>query len=176
MKTIPLPNHGGPAVSVVIEEEIAESIKRDDDVKTPMSVVSKKLEQFGFLVGIHEDYVVCESDLDSCNDMKGCVQELMNQGLIQFSRAKAVEEIVVIEPITIVYRKKKVEAHPKRFQSIHMCVRSLFLYQNTKEVAVYSLQNTILGCLPQPQLSRLRRRCFLLLLHRKGHLYLPLRP
>lgn len=58
MKTNPLPNHGGPTVSIVIEEETAEFVKRDDDVKTMMSVVLKKLEQFGFLVGIHEDCIM----------------------------------------------------------------------------------------------------------------------
>lgn len=36
MKTNALPNHGGPVVSVVIDEETAESVKRVDDVKNPM--------------------------------------------------------------------------------------------------------------------------------------------
>lgn len=122
MEINPLPNHGGPVVSVVIEEEIAESLKRDGDLKTLMSVVLKKLEQFGFLVDIHEYCIVCESDPDSCDKLKGCVQELMNQGLIQFTRFKVVEEIVVIKPITIMYRKKKVDAPSKRIHPIHFCV------------------------------------------------------
>lgn len=103
-------------------------------MKTLTSVVLNNLEQFEFVVGIHEYYAVCEFDPDSCDKLKGCVQELMNQGLIPFSRAKAVEEIVVIEPITIMYRKKKVEAPPKRIHLIHFRVPSLFPYQNTKEV------------------------------------------
>lgn len=47
-----------------------------------MSVVLNRLEQFGFLAGIHEDCAVCESDPDSCSKLKGCVQELMNQGSV----------------------------------------------------------------------------------------------
>lgn len=82
MKTNPLPNNGGPTVSVVIEEETVKSFKMADKVKTLMSVVLKKIKQFGFLVGIHEDCFVCEFDPDNCNILKGCVQELMNQGLI----------------------------------------------------------------------------------------------
>lgn len=103
----------------MIQEEIAESVLRVDHVKTPLSVVLKRLEQFGFLAGIHDDCVVCEYDPDNCNKLRGCVQELMDQGLLQFSKSKAVEEVVVIEPIIIVHRKKKVEAPPRGFsQSI----------------------------------------------------------
>ncbi|XP_050916556.1 uncharacterized protein LOC127131684 [Lathyrus oleraceus] len=84
--------------------------------------------------GVHDDCAICECDQDDCDELRDCVQKLMDQGLIQFSKSKAAEEIAVIEPITIVYRKKKVEAPPKRIQPIHFRVPSLFLYQNTKEV------------------------------------------
>lgn len=77
---------------------------------------------------------VCEYDPDNCDELRGCVQKLMDQGLIQFSKSKAAEEVVVIEPITIVYRKKKAEAPPKRIYPIHFRVPSLFPYQNTKAV------------------------------------------
>lgn len=54
--------------------------------------------------------------------------------MIQFSRSKAVKEIMVIKPITIVYRKKKIEAPPKRIQHIYISVPGSFPYQNTKAV------------------------------------------
>lgn len=82
VRTNPLSNHGGSAVNVVIEEETTESVLRADDVNTPMSVVLKRLEQFGFLVGIHDDCAVYEYDLDNCNELRGCVQELMDHELI----------------------------------------------------------------------------------------------
>lgn len=146
MKTNALPNHGcSCTVSVVIEEQTVESVKRADDVKTLMSVVLKKLEQFGFLVSIHEDCVMRESDPDSCNDLRGCVQELINQALLQFSRSKAVEEIAVIEYITVVYRRKKVEPLPEKIQPIHIRVPSLFPYQNTKVVPWKYEMTTYIG-------------------------------
>ncbi|XP_050909780.1 uncharacterized protein LOC127123622 [Lathyrus oleraceus] len=134
VKTNPLPNHDSSAVNVVIKEETEEFVLRADDVKTPLSLVLKRLEQFGFLAGINDDCAVCEGDPDNCDELRGCVQELMDKGLIQFSRSKAVEKVAVIEPITIVYRKKKVEDPPKRIQPIHLCISSLFPYQNIKAV------------------------------------------
>lgn len=56
----------------------------------------------------------------------------MDQGLIQFSKTQAEEEVAVIEPITIVYRKKKVEPPPRRIHPSHFRVPTPFLYQNTK--------------------------------------------
>lgn len=78
--------------------------------------------------------MVCRPDLDCCDILKGCAQNLMNQRLMQFSRFKAVEEIVVSEPITIVYRKNKIEAPPKRIRPIHIHIPGPFPYQNTKVV------------------------------------------
>lgn len=132
MKTNPLQNHGGSAVNVVIEEETTKSVLRSEDVKTLMSVVWKRPEKFGFLAGIHDYCTVCEYDPDKCDELRGCIQKLMDQGLIHFSRSKAAEEVALIEPITIMYGKKKVEAPPKRIQPIHFRVPNPFPYQNTK--------------------------------------------
>lgn len=79
-----------------------------DDVKTLLSVVLRRLEEFGFLEGVHDNCSVCESDPNDCEQLRGCVQELMGQGLIQFSKSKAAEEVAVVEQITILYRKKRV--------------------------------------------------------------------
>lgn len=73
VKTNPLPNHGGPTVNTVIEEETTESVLRADDVKTPLSVALKRLEMFGFLVGIHDDCTVCEHDPDNFDKLRGYV-------------------------------------------------------------------------------------------------------
>ncbi|XP_050915718.1 uncharacterized protein LOC127130797 [Lathyrus oleraceus] len=96
VKTNPLPNHGGAAVNAVIEEENAESVLRAEEVKTSMSVVLQRLEQFGFLVGIHDDCEICKFDPDNCDKLRDCVQELMDQGLIQFSKSKAVEVVAAV--------------------------------------------------------------------------------
>ncbi|XP_050876821.1 uncharacterized protein LOC127080547 [Lathyrus oleraceus] len=91
----------GASVNAVIEEESAKVILKVEEVKTQMSIILQRLEQFGFLEGVHDDCTVCEFDLDNCEQLKGCVQELMDQGLIHFSKSQAAEEVAVIEPITI---------------------------------------------------------------------------
>ncbi|XP_050909727.1 uncharacterized protein LOC127123560 [Lathyrus oleraceus] len=145
VKTNRLPNHDGPSISVIIKEEPAELVKWVDEVKTPFSVVLRKHEEFGFLEGVHSDCSVCESDPDGCEQLRECVQELMNQGLVQFSKSKAAEEVAVIEPIIIVYRKKKVEAPPKRIHSIHFRVPTPFPCQNTKAIPWNYETTTYLG-------------------------------
>lgn len=45
-----------------------------------------------------------------------------------------VEEVSIIEPITIIYRKKKIEDPPRRIHPIHICLPGSFLYQDTKGV------------------------------------------
>ncbi|XP_050877159.1 uncharacterized protein LOC127080911 [Lathyrus oleraceus] len=145
VKTNPLPNHSGVPVNAVIEEVNTEVILKVEEVKTLMFVVLQKIEQFGFLEKVHDDCTICEFDPDICEQLKGCVQSLMDQGLIQFSRAQAAEEVAVIEPITIVYRKKKVEAPPKRIQPIHFHVPTPFPYQNTKAVPWNYETTTYLG-------------------------------
>lgn len=59
---------------------------RVEEVNTLMSVVLQRLEQFGFLEGVHDDCAICEFDPDHCDKLRGCAQELMDQGLIQFSK------------------------------------------------------------------------------------------
>lgn len=70
IKANPLPNHNGPVVNAFIEEEIAKSIRGVDDVKTPMSVVVEKLKEHGFLEGVHDNCVVCDSCPDCCDVLK----------------------------------------------------------------------------------------------------------
>lgn len=72
VKMNPLPNHGGAAVNAVVEEETTESILRAEEVKTLMSVVLQRLEQFEFLAGIHDGCTVYEFDLDNCDKLRGC--------------------------------------------------------------------------------------------------------
>ncbi|XP_050883676.1 uncharacterized protein LOC127086894 [Lathyrus oleraceus] len=132
VKTNSLPNHDGATVHTVIKEESTKVVLRVEEVKILMSIVLQRLEQFGFLEGVHDDCTVCEFDPDNCEQLKGCVQGLMDQGLTHFSKSQAAEEVAVIKPITIVYRKNKVEAPPRRIQPIHLCVPIPFSYQNTK--------------------------------------------
>ena len=51
-------------------------------MKILMSVVMKNLKEHGFLEGVHDNCVICESAPDYCDVLKGCVQNLMNQGIM----------------------------------------------------------------------------------------------
>lgn len=104
------------------------------DLKTPLSVISTNLQKHGVLVGVHDNYDICKTKPDKCEDFKGFVQELMNQCVLQFSRARAMEEVSVIEPIEIVYRKNKIEAPMKKIQPINIRVPAQFPYQYSKAV------------------------------------------
>lgn len=50
------------------------------DLKTPLSFISANLQKHGVLVGDHGNCDICKTNLDKCEELKGCVQELMNQG------------------------------------------------------------------------------------------------
>lgn len=58
----------------------------------------------------------------------------MNQGVIQLTNSKIVEEVFVIEPISLIYRKKKIEVPVKKIKPINICVHEPFPYQSTKVV------------------------------------------
>ncbi|XP_050893526.1 uncharacterized protein LOC127100414 [Lathyrus oleraceus] len=115
-------------IQELIDQEILSFFEEKPNVKTnPLPNHS----------GAAVNAVIKEETVESIlrvEELKGCVQELMDQGLIQFSKPQAAEEVTVIEPIIIVYRKKKVEAPPKRIQPIHFRVPTPFPYQNTKAV------------------------------------------
>lgn len=49
---------------------------------------------------------------------------------MQFSKSKSVKEVFVIKPITIIYRKKKIEAPARKIRPVNIYVTGLFPYQN----------------------------------------------
>lgn len=109
-----LPNHGGPTVNTVIEEEEIKMVSLVGDLKTLLSVISENLEKHSVLHGVDDNCDVCKTKPDKCEELNGCVQELMNQRVLQFAYARVMEHVFIIEPIEIVYRKKKIEAPTKK--------------------------------------------------------------
>lgn len=100
----------------------------------PKTVISTNLKKHGVLVGIHGNSDICKTEPDKCEELKGRFQELMNQGVLQFLRSKAVEEVFSIEPIEIVYQKKNIKAPMKKIQPFNIHVPALFPYQDFKVV------------------------------------------
>lgn len=58
----------------------------------------------------------------------------MNQWVIQFTKAKATEEVSTIGSFTIIYKKKQVEVLVKKIQPIDICIPGSFPYHSTKVV------------------------------------------
>lgn len=105
-----------------------------EDVKSMWSSISLSMHKHNALKGVHNNCEVCKTEPERCEELKDSVQELMNQGVLQFSRDRTLGEIPVIDPIEIVYRKKQVEALMKKVQPIVFRVPSPFPYQNSKVV------------------------------------------
>lgn len=57
-----------------------------DDMKTPWSSISMSMQKHGMLAGVHDNCEVCKTEPERCEELKDCTQELMNQGVLQFSR------------------------------------------------------------------------------------------
>lgn len=134
VKTNPFPIHNIFAVNVIEEEECDELVREVDRVKTLMTIALRKLQEHGFLKGLYDGCTVCETEPDEYVEIKSCMQDLINQGVIQFIKAKVSKEVSTIEPFTIIYRKKQVEVPIKKIQPINICVPGPFPYQSTKAV------------------------------------------
>lgn len=91
VKTNHLYVHNGLTVNVIEEEEYTEVVREVPKVKTPMIIVLKKLQEHGFLEGLHDGFTICETESDECVRLKSCVQYLINQRVIQFTKVKAAE-------------------------------------------------------------------------------------
>lgn len=68
------------------------------------------MQRHDVLVGMQDDCEAWKTELDICEKLKDCIQELMNQGILQFSRDITLGDVFVMELIEIFYRKKQIEA------------------------------------------------------------------
>lgn len=48
----------------------------------------KRLQDYGILRDLQNDCGVCEMESEQCDELRDCVQSLMNQGVIQFTKLK----------------------------------------------------------------------------------------
>lgn len=58
------------------------------------------------LTSVRDNCKVCKNEHEICKKIRDCVQELMDQGILQLSRDKALGEVSITEPIEIVYHQK----------------------------------------------------------------------
>lgn len=89
--------HNGPTINVIegLENDIL--IQRVDQVNTPISKILEKLIGYKSLEELHVDCKICLINLDTCGRMKKCLQQMMDQGLVQIGYTRKVEDILAIE-------------------------------------------------------------------------------
>jgi hypothetical protein len=139
VKINPLPGHASSSVNVVEEIEEFEVVKEVAKVKTPMSVIREKLIGFDQFEEMHSSCEICSTNPANCQKMKKCLQELMNQGLVQIGYSKGCADVTVLEsqgptPIEIPYENKEVQIPEKRVDPIVFHVPTPFPFESTKKV------------------------------------------
>jgi len=145
VKNDPLPGYNGPNVNVVEESEDFDEIKIVEEVRTPLLMVYTKLAKCGLIKGTHDNCEECATSPEGCQLVKEQVQELMNLGILQISRARKMADVSVIEPhfenntkalkpVEILYEKRDVHPLMSLRQPVVICVPSPFPYKRSKTV------------------------------------------
>ncbi|KAK2428440.1 hypothetical protein QL285_026962 [Trifolium repens] len=156
VKGNPLPNHSGGGVNMI---EGAEGLIKDvSDIRTPLSVVREVLLSFDQFSSMHADCIECEENPNNCAKMKECLQEMMDQGLVQigYSQRKGMvammephEHEKVMKPIEIIYQRAEAKLQPLVIQT-----PAPFPFTNTKTTPwIYNTSASIQGkpvTLPEP--------------------------
>ncbi|XP_050876136.1 uncharacterized protein LOC127079811 [Lathyrus oleraceus] len=141
----PLPKHDGSGVNA-IESSIDDGLIKDVfKLKTLLTVVHARLMEAELMNGVHDNCVVCSSNPDQCGEFKIYLQRLMDQRVIQFTRAKVDEDVAVIvlvfdqerlpKPFVVPYQRN-VDLEPmKKIEPMVIYVPAPFSFDNTKAVS-----------------------------------------
>lgn len=140
----PLPKHDGSGVNAIESSTDDGLIKDVFKLKTLLTVVHARLMEAELMNGVHDNCVVCSSNPDQCGEFKICLQRLMDQRVIQFTRAKIDEDVAVIVPIFdqerlpkpfVVPYQRNVDLEPvKKIEPMVIHVPAPFSFDSTKAV------------------------------------------
>lgn len=97
VKDNPLLGHVGPTINTIegLEDDIL--IKRVDQVKIPMTKVREIFIGYEFFKEMNDNCEVCLLNLEKCGKMKRCLQQMMDQGLVQTGYSRKVKGILAVE-------------------------------------------------------------------------------
>lgn len=104
----PFPKHGDSGVNVIKSSTNEGFIKDVLGLKTLLTMVHSRLIEAELMKGVHDKSVVCSYNLDQCVEFKVYLQRLMDQRVIQFTRANIEEDVVMV---VLVFDQKRL---PKR--------------------------------------------------------------
>lgn len=82
-----LPRHGGPAIYAIDEDLNHLVIRESKEVRIPLVAFHARLEESGLIKEKH-DCVECTTYQGGYEILRRNIQKLMNQGILQISRAK----------------------------------------------------------------------------------------
>jgi hypothetical protein len=145
VKNNPLPGYNGPNINVVEEGANFDEIKRVEDVKTPLLMIHAKLAKCDLIKKTHDNCEECALSPKGCQVVKEQVQELMNQGILQISRARKIEDVLVVEPhfennkevlkpVEVLYQKRDAQPLINQKHPVVVFVPSPFPYKSSKAV------------------------------------------
>ncbi|XP_050895562.1 uncharacterized protein LOC127102203 [Lathyrus oleraceus] len=140
----PLPKHDGSGVNAIESSTDDGLIKDVFKLKTLLTVVHARLIEAELMNGVHDNCVVGSSNPDQCGEFKVCLQCLMDQRVIQFTRAKIDEDVAMIVPVFdqerlpkpfVVPYQRNVDLEPvKKIEPMVIYVPAPFSFDSTKEV------------------------------------------
>ncbi|KAI5405471.1 hypothetical protein KIW84_052309 [Lathyrus oleraceus] len=90
----PMPQHGGPRVNSVEDGENLNLVVNINDVQTSLFVVKEHLLRGGVFPGYDKNCSDCGNHENGCVKLKEGIQELMNDGCLQFDRVVKYREEV----------------------------------------------------------------------------------
>ncbi|KAI5427968.1 hypothetical protein KIW84_033110 [Lathyrus oleraceus] len=113
VKVNPMSRHGGPTINLVEDDTIVNQMV--DQVKTHISKIHEKMISYKALEELHANWKICLVNPDICGRMKEFLQQMMNEGLVQFGYTRKIEDVSFIEshgrtPFDIPYQQMEAPA------------------------------------------------------------------
>ncbi|KAI5398775.1 hypothetical protein KIW84_064234 [Lathyrus oleraceus] len=140
----PLPKHDGLGVNAIESSTDDGLIKDVFKLKTLLIMVHTRLMEAELMNGVHDNCVVFSSNPDQGGEFKIYLQHLMDQRVIQFTRAKIDKDVAVIVPVFdqerlpklfVVPYQRNVDLEPmKKIEPMVIYVPALFSFDSTKAV------------------------------------------
>lgn len=111
VKNNPMLGQDDPPINALEKSEDNILIQRVYQVKTYISRICEILISYEVFKELLGDCKICWSNLDKCENMKRCLQQMMNQGLVQMGYSKKIEDVSAIEshgyiPFEIPYQRR----------------------------------------------------------------------
>ena len=97
-----MPQHGGPRVNNVKEGDAVDLIASVNEVQTSLLAVKERLLKGGVFPGCDKGCPDCDEQENGCEQLRAGIQNLIDEGCLQFSRA--VQNRGMVSTVTIYFK------------------------------------------------------------------------